>query len=261
VPLDLPPSVRPGVAATLSADGRARAARFRFDVHRDRYVAGRGVLRHLLARYLGVGADEVCFRYSAHGKTALHGSAAASGVCFNVSNADSTALIAFTLRRRLGVDPEAIRPMPDWAELANRFFSPAENEAVRALPPEAREAAFFTCWTRKEAYVKAVGGGLSIPLDSFAGSQQPGEPPRLLRAGDHPRGAAPWSLYGLSPRTGYVGALAVEGPSPAVLCLQFGWPAPTGKPVSVAARQDAEEGAALRSGSGAPHGAVSTWAC
>ena len=223
VQLHAPP---PDAAAALSADERQRAARFRFDVHRDRYVAGRAALRHLLARYLGVGADELSFRYSAHGKPALHGSAAAAGVCFNVSNAEGTALAAFTLRRRLGVDLEAIRPMPDWAELASQFFSPAENEALRALPPGVREAAFFTCWTRKEAYVKALGGGLSIPLDSFDVSLAPGEPPRLLRAAGHPDAADSWSLHELSPGAPYVAALAVQGRAPTLRCLQFRWPTP-----------------------------------
>ncbi len=224
IPLDLPPPLLTDLAAVLSADEQARAARFRFDIHRTRFTAGRAVLRHLLARYLDVRPDEVAFRYSAHGKPSLDGSAAESGLRFNFSNAGGMALAAFARGRDLGVDLEELVRVADFAGIAQRFFSPAENAALLALPPESRDAAFFTCWTRKEAYIKAVGEGLSIPLDSFDVTLAPGDPPRLLATRGEPGGVTRWSLHALHPGPGFVGALAVEGSAPEVRC--FAWEPP-----------------------------------
>lgn len=224
IPLDLPPPLLTDLAAVLSADEQARAARFRFDIHRTRFTAGRAVLRHLLARYLDVRPDEVAFRYSAHGKPSLDGSAAESGLRFNFSNAGGMALAAFARGRDLGVDLEELVRVADFAAIAERFFSPAENAALLALPPESRDAAFFTCWTRKEAYIKAVGEGLSIPLDSFDVTLAPGDPPRLLATRGEPGGVTRWSLHALHPGPGFVGALAVEGSAPEVRC--FAWEPP-----------------------------------
>lgn len=225
VPLDIPPQLLSTLSAALDADEKARAARFRFDIHRTRFTAGRAVLRHLLARYLEIRADEVAFRYSAHGKPSLDGSAAGSGLRFNFSNAAGMGLAAFALRRDLGVDLEELKRVADFAAIAQRFFSPAENEVLFALPPESRDAAFFTCWTRKEAYIKAVGEGLSIPLDSFDVALAPGAPARLLATRGEPGGEIRWSLHELHPGAGFVGALAVEAPSPEVRCFDWQTPA------------------------------------
>jgi 4'-phosphopantetheinyl transferase len=220
VPLDLPsPSV-----SNLSADEQARAARFRFDVHRTRFTAGRAALRHLLGRYLEIRPEEVVFRYSAHGKPSLDGSAAGSGLRFNFSNAGGLGLAAFVLHREVGVDLEELKPVADFAGIAERFFSPAENRVLLALPAESRDVAFFTCWTRKEAYIKALGEGLSIPLDSFDVTLAPGDAPRLLATRAEPGGGARWSLHELHPGPGFVGALAVEAPAPEVRC--FDWEPP-----------------------------------
>jgi 4'-phosphopantetheinyl transferase len=197
VPLDLP--LLSNLSAALDADEQARAARFRFDTHRTRFTAGRAILRHLLARYLEIRPHEVVFRYSAHGKPSLDGSAAESGLRFNFSNAGGMGLAAFVLDREVGVDLEEIKPVTDFAGIAERFFSPAENRALLALSAEARDAAFFTCWTRKEAYIKAVGEGLSIPLDSFDVTLAPGDPPRLLATRAEPGGSVRWSLHELHP--------------------------------------------------------------
>lgn len=221
IPLDPPPPLLTDLSAALSADERSRAARFRFDIHRTRFTAGRAVLRHLLASYLKMRPDEVSFRYSAHGKPSLAGSAADSGLRFNFSNAGGMALAAFVLDREVGVDLEELKRVADFAAIAERYFSAAENEAMRALPPESRDAAFFTCWTRKEAYIKALGEGLSVPLDSFDVTLAPGEPPRLLATRGETGGAPRWSLHALDPGPGYVGALAVEAPAPEVRC--FDW--------------------------------------
>ena len=224
VSLDPPSSLLSDLSALLSVDEQERAARFRFDVHRTRFTAGRAALRHLLARYLEIGPEEVVFGYSAHGKPSLGGSVAESGVRFNFSNAGGMGLAAFVLDREVGVDLEELKPVTDFAGIAERFFSPAENRALLALPAEARDAAFFTCWTRKEAYIKAVGEGLSIPLDSFDVTLAPGDSPRLLATRGEPGCELRWSLHELHPGPGFVGALAVEAPAPTVRC--FGWEPP-----------------------------------
>ncbi|HET6230020.1 MAG TPA: 4'-phosphopantetheinyl transferase superfamily protein [Longimicrobiaceae bacterium] len=210
------------LAATLAEDEQVRAARFRFPVHRDRYVAGRGILRVLLGRYLGIRPREVRLTYTAHGKPALADQGGAGGLCFNVSNTEALGLYAFARGRHLGVDVEHVRPMPDGVAIARRFFSAPENEVFAALPEEGRELAFFTCWTRKEAYIKAVGEGLSMPLDRFDVTLVPGDPARLLATRPDASEAARWVLHELHPGAGFVGALMVEGSGCAISC--YDWP-------------------------------------
>jgi 4'-phosphopantetheinyl transferase len=196
--------------AHLSPDERARAARFRFPVHRTAFVAGRGVQRDILARYTGLAPAELTYREGSHGKPELDGAAAAE-IRFNVSNAGDLALYAVTVRREIGVDLEQLKPMPDGMDIAQRFFSAPENEVFAALAEEVRDLAFFRCWTRKEAYIKAVGEGLSMPLDRFDVAFAPGEPARILRTRGNPAEAERWSMLALEPGPGYVGAMAVEG--------------------------------------------------
>jgi 4'-phosphopantetheinyl transferase len=148
--------------------------------------------------------------WSALVKPELDG-AAAAGIRFNVSNSGDLALYAVTLRREIGVDLEQLKPMPDGMDIAQRFFSAPENEVFAALGEEVRDLAFFRCWTRKEAYIKAVGEGLSMPLDRFDVAFAPGEPARILRTRGNPEEAERWSMLALEPGPGYVGAMAVEG--------------------------------------------------
>lgn len=152
--------------AWLSAAERARAERFVFELHRRRFVAARGMLREALAAELGVEPAAVGFEHGPRGKPRLvRGLDPELG--FNVSHAQDRALFAIARGLELGVDIEALREDVDHAAIARRFFSPRERDALLALPDTARAAAFFTIWTRKEAYVKLLGGGLAIPLDSF----------------------------------------------------------------------------------------------
>ena len=212
-------------AALLAPDERARADRFRFDRDRRRFTVARGVLRTLLGRYLEVDPRRVAFRYESHGKPALGGELAAHGLRFNVSHSGEMALFAFTAGRDLGVDVEEVRPMEDGLDIAERFFSQAEVEAFRALPAEIRDDAFFNCWTRKEAYIKAVGEGLSFPLHVFDVSLAPGEPARLLASRD-PQQAERWSLRGLpDPAPGYRAAIVVEGEGWDLACWRWDEPA------------------------------------
>lgn len=147
--LEPPADVLARLEATLSHDECARAARFVFPRHRVQYVACRGILRELLGQCLGVEPWAVRFRYTAHGKPELDGEV--SDLRFNVSNCETLGLFAFASGRSVGVDVERLRPMDDALAIAERFFSAPENEVFRATPAAGRDAAFFRCWTRKEA--------------------------------------------------------------------------------------------------------------
>lgn len=201
------------LAATLSADEGERAARFRHARDRDRFRAVRGILRALLARYLGRPAAGLRFTYSAYGKPEL---ADGLDLRFNLAHAGERAIYAVTLGRPVGVDIEPARPELATPAIAAQFFAASENEALARLGPQLWAGGFFRCWTRKEAYVKAQGLGLSLPLDRFAVTLAPGEPAALLATYDDPAEAGRWTLYdpGLAPP--YVGALAVAGPIAAI---------------------------------------------
>jgi 4'-phosphopantetheinyl transferase len=194
-------------AALLSDAERERASRFAFDRDRRRFIVARARLRQLLAARLGVGPEAVELRYGAHGKPALAGRFAHSDLRFNVSHCDDVAVYALSSGCEVGIDVEAVRMMGDADDLAARFFSRRENEAYQALDPCDRPLGFFHCWTRKEAFIKALGDGLSHPLDGFDVSLAPGEPARVLRVENTP-GDAGWSLQSLSPAPGYVAAVA-----------------------------------------------------
>jgi 4'-phosphopantetheinyl transferase len=195
----------------LSADELQRAARFHFPRDRRRYTVARGVLRHILGRYLRRPPSELRFRYSAYGKPALADAFADAEVRFNVSHSHEMALFAVTSGREVGVDIEYLGREIRGEEIAERFFSAHERANLRALPAEMRHQAFFNCWTRKEAYIKAHGEGLSLPLDQFDVSLAPGEPAALLATRSDPQEALRWSLQTLTPGPSYVAALAVEG--------------------------------------------------
>lgn len=202
-----PPDVLRRHHATLSAGERERAARFRFDEHRERFVAGRGIQRALLGRYAGIAPEAVRYREGAHGKLELDDGRGL--IRFNATNCEDRALFAVVQGRRIGVDLEAVRPVPEAESIIESFFSPAERRAFLEVPADSRDEAFFACWTRKEAFIKALGGGLSIPLDDFDVTLAPGEPARLLAV----RGlsADEWTLREIDPGPGWAGALAVEG--------------------------------------------------
>jgi 4'-phosphopantetheinyl transferase len=199
--------IRDRLQKTLTADEYNRANRFHFAADRARFVTARGVLRLLLGQYLELAAQEIRFDYTAFGKPVLPG----GNLVFNLSHADDLALLAFTLNRGVGVDVERVRPEVLNEAIAQEFFSAAEVAALQALPPADQPAAFFAGWTRKEAYIKARGQGLSIPLDSFDVSLTPGQPARLLASREDPAEPARWSLVELFPGPGYAAALAVEG--------------------------------------------------
>ncbi len=167
--------------AQLSDDEKARAERFRFPHLKHRYIAGRGILRVLSGRYLGMAAKELVFAYGEQGKPYLPDF---PNFQFNISHADTQAIFAFAEGSAVGVDVEFIDPEVECEKLAPRFFSANEARKLMALPKAKRAAAFFSCWTRKEAFIKYHGGGLSIPLDSFEVAFLPGEEVKVLTTDD-----------------------------------------------------------------------------
>jgi 4'-phosphopantetheinyl transferase len=208
VSLVQPPHVEATLSETLSADERERADRFHFTHDRQHYVVGRGILRQLLERYSGTAAKAIQFSYNPQGKPALVDN---SVLQFNVSNSRDVALIALTLHQRIGVDVEYRRTLSDMIQVARSSFSANEFQQFMRLPAEIQPEAFFNCWTRKEAYIKAIGEGLSHPLDSFDVAFVPDTTPRFLRIARDEQAVERWSLRALEPHADYTAALAVDG--------------------------------------------------
>jgi 4'-phosphopantetheinyl transferase len=195
----------------LSPDEQVRAARFHFERDRQHFTATRALLRTLLATYVGAEPADLVFRYSEKEKPSLDPQASHDPVEFNVSHSGTAALLAFARGRALGVDIEIIREDFDPAALAHRFFSKHEQSQLAALDPSEKYSGFFRCWTRKEAYIKAVGTGLSLPLDQFDVSLRPADEHALVTTRPEAAEAAEWSLREVPVLDGYVGALCVRG--------------------------------------------------
>jgi 4'-phosphopantetheinyl transferase len=210
IPLDPSPQAVAALGKLLSPDEQERAARFRFDVHRRRYAVGRGALRRLLGRELGLPPEAVTFDYGPRGKPFLAARHAGSNLQFNLSNSEELALVGFLHGREVGVDVEFLKPMPDAEEIGERFFSIPEREVLKRVARAEKEIAFFNAWTRKEAYLKAVGEGLAVALDSFDVTLAPGEPARMLALNGDPQAAERWFYLHLDPQPRYVGAVAIE---------------------------------------------------
>ena len=193
--------------STLETGELERAGRFHFDKHRRHFIVARGFLRSVVARYLGSQPEALRFEYGAYGKPAL---GSGHTLRFNLSHSNEVALLAVALDAEIGVDVEHIRADFASEDIARRYFSRTEVEVFNALPPEERVAAFFRCWTRKEAYIKAIGKGFSQALDAFDVTLAPGIAPALLRA-EHDD-ASRWLLTDVEVGEGYAGALIVERP-------------------------------------------------
>jgi 4'-phosphopantetheinyl transferase len=196
----------------LSREEKRVAARFLRSVDRDRYVVAHGILRQLLGRYLSREPVGLVFETSEFGKPMLVFGAESPLVSFNIAHSGDVILYAIASGRRVGVDVEAVRSDRDWMELAESQFSAQELEALQALDPVERAAAFYRCWTLKEAYVKARGEGLGFPLKQFSvtiGNREMA--PAVQWASDDPQASERWSVFELSPAPGYAGALIVEG--------------------------------------------------
>jgi 4'-phosphopantetheinyl transferase len=207
--LDLTPAALAASSTTLCAAEIERANRFRLMRDRNRFVAGRGLLRVLLSRYLQIEPRQIEFVYGAQGKPSLGKAFLGSGLEFNLAHSHNLALLAVTNAGPVGVDVERIDPMADTRQLVARFFSARESAAFDRLPTDLKPAAFFNLWTRKEAWLKATGEGVGHLLDQVEVSFAPGAPARLLSLPGNARTAESWDLYDLSPAPGFAAALAI----------------------------------------------------
>jgi 4'-phosphopantetheinyl transferase len=205
-PLDVAEDFVKGLAAHLSADEIARADKFVFARDRQHSIVARGILRMLLGRYLGKPSAGIVLGKGPHDKPYLRAETGEPPLQFNLSHSHGLALYVFALRQEVGIDLERLRPDFAGTEVAERFFSAREQEELRALPPELRTEGFFLCWTRKEAYLKARGDGLRIPLESFDVTLTP-HLPAELRSTDSAR----WTLRSFTPAPDYVAAVVAEG--------------------------------------------------
>lgn len=205
--LDLAESECATLWSLLSPAERERAERFRAATHRNRYVVARGRLRQLLAERLGLATASIGITMTAYGKPLLAPQHAHAGLEFNLSHSGALALYAFTRGQPVGIDVEQLREIPDADDLAARFFSTAEAAAFRALPAERRNEAFLACWTRKEAFVKAIGEGLSHPLEAFDVTLDPDLPARITRIGEQTGPSFAWSLTSFRPTPTHLAAL------------------------------------------------------
>lgn len=201
----------------LSEAEKARAQRFRTPQLQDRFIVAHAALRHILAQYSHQPASELQFSVSPYGKPSL---ISETGLAFSLSHSQAWALCAVTLRRAVGVDIEFVQALPDMEALARRSFSIREQTMFSTLADADKPLGFYHCWTRKEAFVKALGTGLSHPLDSFDVTLCPDEEARFIEI--RTMTDAPWSLMHLEPAPGYVGAVAVEGECNQIVTYSYG---------------------------------------
>jgi 4'-phosphopantetheinyl transferase len=207
--LDLVPQDVRALASWLSEGELQRAKRFAFDRDRRRFIVARARLRQLLSARLGMPPGSVEFSYGACGKPELSRQFAGANLRFNLSHSGEIAVYGFTIGREIGIDVEAVRELHHAEDLAARFYSRRENDAFRALDARDRARGFFNCWTRKEAFIKALGDGLSHALDRFDVSLSPDEPAKLIRVDDTPGEECGWDMESFSPAPGFVGAVVI----------------------------------------------------
>lgn len=227
IPLDRPHEEVEAFRLLLTPDEHHRAERLVSPVHSRRFIVARGSLRAILARYLAVAPATIRFEYGSHGKPQLGSShALVHPLHFNLAHSGELALLSVTGLGAIGIDVEQIRPDYPSEKIAKRYFSAGEIEALGRLAPQAYADAFFRCWTRKEAFIKATGRGLNLPLDQFDVTLAPGESAQLLRTAWDPGEAAHWSLRELEAGKGFAASLAVRGHSYRVHCWEFAPPSP-----------------------------------
>ncbi|MBN9391603.1 MAG: 4'-phosphopantetheinyl transferase superfamily protein [Chloroflexi bacterium] len=203
----------------LNEAEQVRAARYYFERDRNRFTVGRAILRKILGLYLDEDPAGLTFSYGPQGKPALAGK---TGLEFNLSNSHQAALLAVTTSNPVGVDIEYQKDNISMSDLVKRFFAPVEIETFNNLPAAQQPEAFFNAWTRKEAYLKACGGGISIGLDRVVVTFVPGEAARIVTIDGSAREAGRWSVAALNPYPDYRAALALESPRFDLKCWQ--WP-------------------------------------
>ena len=209
--LELPASQVQQLRGILTEDERDRANRFSFEIDRQRFIAARGTLRFILSRYITIYPSHLRFYYNQYGKPFLAAEFSSYLLSFNLSYSGNMALYVITRNMEIGVDVERVRSEFEYEEIAKLYFSVNELAILRTISTEKKLEAFYNCWTRKEAFIKGHGKGLSLPLDSFDVSFTPWEPPMLLITKDKTKEHSLWTLLDLKPGLGYMGALAVKG--------------------------------------------------
>lgn len=207
VPLDVAPGIENAARQLLSPEERARADRFHFERDRRRYCIAHAAMRVLLGAYTGTAPSDLRFDVLARGKPVLK---THPGLHFNLSHSGEMALLGVTTLAEIGVDIERRRVLSDRDAIARSYFAPGECRALASLAGDARDLGFFLCWTRKEAYVKAVGDGIAFGLDRFEVTLDPDGTVRFVTLDGSAEAAAGWSLHDLAPAPGYAGAAAVR---------------------------------------------------
>ena len=213
--------VMANLSALLSQDEYQRAVSYYRPVDRDRFIAGRGILRKIISAYLALSPDELQFTYNEYGKPAVSDNQNTRALNFNLSHSAELVLYAVTRERVVGIDIEYIREDFATLEIAEQFFSKDEVAALKSLPTDQRTTGFFNCWSRKESFIKAKGLGVSYPLDRFTVSVSPNEPPALLNVYGDEYEPTCWQMYELKTGEEYAASLIVENPP--VVLRQWQW--------------------------------------
>jgi 4'-phosphopantetheinyl transferase len=209
--LDQPADTIAKLAPFLSQDEYQRAMRRYRPVDRDRFIVGRGILRKIISAYLALQPGQLRFTYNEYGRPAVSDDQNDCALNFNLAHSAELVLYAVTRERVVGIDIEYIHDDFATLEIAEHFFSKDEVAALKSLPADQRTIGFFNCWSRKEAFIKAKGMGVSYPLDRFTVSLAPGEPPALLKVDDDNREVARWKMYELKLGADYAAALIAAG--------------------------------------------------
>jgi len=213
IALDVPPETLARAFESLDSDERARSARFRFEHDRERFVVAHGALRILISRYLETRPERIAYAYNAFGKPELNRELGET-LKFNLSRSGGLAVVAVTADVEIGVDVERIERQSDFIDTARFFFSAAEFDHLMARPSHLRPESFFSCWTKKEACLKASGEGLATSPDRITvpfGIDPPRRPTAVSPASSNDGSRRFCSMYTLAPAPGYIGALAIEG--------------------------------------------------
>lgn len=219
--LDLSENFIQKLRETLSIDEKLRAKQFRFDKDRNHFITARGILRNILGKYLNVEPSRFEFRYGNNGKPALSKTFGNGIIHFNLSHSEGLAIYVFTRDQEIGVDLENIGKLENIEKIVESFFSRREKADFCTLPQSSKNAAFINYWTIKEAYLKAIGTGLSYSMNKFDVSIVPGKPARLLKIDGDSKKASQWSIYMLKPATGYVAAIALWNKGSRIKTLQY----------------------------------------
>lgn len=208
--VDIPSSRLQVYREILNGDEQQRACRLRFPRHQRRFIAARGMLRFLLGHYLDLSPHEIELDVGSHGKPFVKNEGVRT-LYFNVSHSQKIALFAFSHESEVGIDVEGPQPRLDHQAVAKRVLNSQEQQWLHSLPSQKQKAAFLTCWTRKEAFAKAHGTGLTFPFRNITVTFQPDQPARIVKIEDSWLNSRPWAMYPVYPRTRYAGALVVAG--------------------------------------------------